>query len=303
MELSVIIVSWNTSELLAQCLASLTAHPLAAAHEIIVVDNGSHDGSPQMVAAQFPGVQLIANEDNRGFSRANNQAMHIARGKYILLLNPDTEVRAHALDRLVGFLDAHPHAGGAGARLLNPDGSLQHSCSPAPTLFNEWLHLFHLDRERREGMSDWPLDAPRKVDTLLGACLMFRRELIEQIGFLDEDYFMYSEEVDFCYRLRRAGWSLHWVPQATIVHYGGQSTQQIATEMFLQLYQNKLRYFRKHHGRAGAWGYKLILLMASVMRLALSPLAWLEKPARRQQHRALARRRPRPPARGAATPR
>lgn len=290
MDLTIIIVSWNTKALLAQCLASLQAYPLAAPHETIVVDNGSRDGSPQMVSAQFPHVQLIRNEDNRGFSQANNQAMRLARGKYILLLNPDTELHAHTLDRLVRFLDENPTAGAAGARILNPDGSLQHSCSPAPTLLNEWLHLFHLDRERRQGMAGWPLDTPRQVDTLLGACLMFRRELIEQIGFLDEDYFMYSEEVDYCYRLRRAGWTLHWVPEATIVHYGGQSTQQIATEMFLQLYQNKLLYFRKHHGRTGAWGYKLILVMASVMRLALSPLSWLEKPARRQQHRALAGR-------------
>lgn len=290
MKLSIIIVSWNTSELLAQCLASLSAHPLSAPHEVIVVDNGSHDGSPQMVSARFPAVQLVRNEDNRGFARANNQAMRIARGEYVLLLNPDTEVHAQALDTLVRFLDEHPAASAAGARVLNPDGTLQHSCSPAPTLFNEWLHLFHLDRERRQGMAGWPIDAPRKVETLLGACLMFRRRLLEQIGDLDERYFMYSEEVDFCYRMRGAGGELYWVPQATIVHYGGQSTGQIATEMFLQLYQNKLLYFRKHYGRPGAWIYKLILLCASSMRLAATPLTWFEKPPRRQQHRALAGR-------------
>lgn len=290
MNLSIIIVSWNTKELLAQCLASLARHPLSTAHETIVVDNGSHDGSPQLVAAQYPHVQLIENPDNRGFSRANNQAIRRAQGKYILLLNPDTEVHAHALDRLVQFLEENPEAGAVGARILNPDGTLQHSCSPAPTLRNEWLHLFHLDRERRQGMANWSTDTPRQVETLLGACLMFRRQIIEQIGMLDEGYFMYSEEVDFCYRLRQAGWRLYWLPQATVIHYGGQSTQQIATEMFMQLYQNKLRYFRKHRGRLGGWTYKLILLSASIMRLALSPLSWLEKPPKRQQHRALATR-------------
>jgi GT2 family glycosyltransferase len=243
-----------------------------------------------MVALQHPDVRLIRNDDNLGFAQANNQAMGLANGNYVLLLNPDTTVRAGALDTLVTFLEEHPHAGAAGARLLNPDGSLQHSCSPAPTLFNEWLHLFHLDRERRQGMSAWNVEAAREVESLIGACLMLRREAIDEIGRLDERYFMYSEEVDYCYRLRKAGWPLYWVPQAVVVHYGGQSTRQIADEMFLQLYQNKLLYFRKHYGRADAWAYKFILLWASSMRLALSPFTWLEKPSRRRQHRDLAGR-------------
>lgn len=290
MILSIIIVSWNTRELLAQCLDAIDTHPPQGAYETIVVDNGSRDGSPQMIMENFSQVTLIANEDNRGFAQANNQAIRRACGEYVLLLNPDTEVRHKALTTLIRFLDEHPRAGAAGARLLNPDGSLQYSCSPAPTLFNEWLHLFHLDRERRQGMADWDVNLPRRVDTLLGACLMLRRRAIDAVGLLDEGYFMYSEEVDYCYRLRRAGWRLYWVPQAVVVHYGGQSTRQIATEMFLQLYQNKLRYFRKHYGRSGAFGYKLILLWASLIRLALSPLAWLEPPAQREKHQALTRR-------------
>ncbi len=287
MELSIIVVSWNTKELLAQCLASIYRHPPRGSYEVIVVDNGSRDGSAEMVMQKFSQVILIRNEDNRGFAQANNQAILASRGNYILLLNPDTEVRAKALIRLTTFLDEHPEAGAVGARLLNADGSLQHSCSPAPTLFNEWLHLFHLDRERREGMSGWDVNTPRPVDTLLGACLMVRREAVKEVGLLDESYFMYSEEVDFCYRLRRAGWHLYWAPQAEVVHYGGQSTRQIAGEMFLQLYQNKLLYFRKHYGQMSAWIYKFILLSASLTRLALSPLAWLEKSPQRQQHRTL----------------
>ena len=290
MKLSIVVVSWNTKELLAQCLDSIKAHPPAGPYELIVVDNGSQDGSPEMVAQQHPDVHLIRNGDNLGFAQANNQAMGVAAGRYILLLNPDTTVHAGALAALVTFLEKHPQAGAGGARLLNPDGSLQHSCSPAPTLFNEWLHLFHLDRDRRHGMSAWHIDAAREVERLMGACLMLRREAIERIGPLDERYFMYSEEVDYCYRLRKAGWRLYWVPQAVVVHYGGQSTGQIADEMFLQLYQNKLLYFRKHYGRAGALAYKFILLLASSTRLALSPVTWLEKPPRRQQHRDLAGR-------------
>jgi len=290
MKLSIIIISWNTKELLAQCLASIYAYPPPEPFEIVVVDNGSRDGSAAMVTRNYSQVHLIRNEDNRGFAQANNQGILASRGHYLLLLNPDTEVHANALATLIRFLDDHADAGAVGARLLNADGSLQHSCSPAPTLLNEWLHLFHLDRERRQGMATWDISKPRQVDTLLGACLMVRREAVDEIGLLDESYFMYSEEVDFCYRLRRAGWRLYWIPQAEVVHYGGQSTRQIATEMFLQLYRNKLLYFRKHYGRPGAWIYKLILLCASLMRLAVSPFSWLEKPPQRQQHRALAGR-------------
>jgi GT2 family glycosyltransferase len=137
-------------------------------------------------------------------------------------------------------------------------------------------------------MSDWRLDTPREVDALLGACLILRRAALDQIGLLDESYFVYSEEIDLCYRLRKASWTLNWVPQAQIVHYGGQSTQQVAKDMFLRLYQGKLLYFRKHHGRLAARIYKSILLVTAAARLLLSPLAWLERPLQRRQHLALA---------------
>lgn len=290
MKLTIIIISWNTKELLAKCLDSIETHSPQQAYEIIVVDNGSHDGSPEMLTADYAHIKLIANKENVGFARANNQAIRMAQGEYVLLLNPDTEVREGALDVLIQFLDEHPRAGAAGARLFNPDGSLQHSCYPAPTLFNEWLHLFHLDRQRRGGMASWNTNQPREVEALLGACLMIRHDIIDAIGFLDEGFFMYSEEIDYCYRLRQAGWLLYWVPQAQVIHYGGQSTAQIAAEMFVQLYQNKLRYFRKHYGRASGWTYKFILMWAALLRLALSPLSWFESPGQRRQHKALAGR-------------
>ncbi len=292
-DLSIIIVSWNTRELLARCLASVLAQASALDRaitearpslQIVVVDNASNDGSARLVRARFPQVQLVANTDNVGFARANNQAISLCTGRYILLLNPDTEVQPGALEALVTFMDRHPRAGAAGARLLDEDGSLYPSCTPAPTLLREFWRLFHLDAVwpvASYQMRRWELTVPREVDVVQGACLILRREALDQVGLLDEDYFIYSEEVDLCHRLRRQGWQLWWVPQAVVTHHGGQSTRQVAQAMFLRLYQGKVLYFRKHYGRGAGRIYKLILLAATLGRLSLAPLAWLGRsPAR-----------------------
>lgn len=294
--LSIVIVSWNTRDLLAQCLASVFAQQgeegAGLGLEVFVVDNASGDGSPEMVRDQFPQVQLLENPGNPGFAAANNQGIRLSRGRYILLLNPDTIVKPGALAALVKFMDEHPQAGAAGARLLNADGSLQESCYPRPTLGREFWRLFHLDRLAARAiypMQRWPLDRPREVDVLMGACLLVRRAVFDQIGLWEETYFMYSEEVDLCYRVQAAGWSLVWVPQAEVVHLGGQSTRQVAEVMFLRLYQSKILYFRRHYGRLAAAGYKIILGMASLGRLAAAPVALLEPPERRSRHLQLAR--------------
>jgi len=274
-KISIIIVNWNTRELLKRCLTSIAAYPPAVAYEILVVDNASSDGSQQMVREQFSQVRLIESAENLGFGRANNVAIQEAQGEYILLLNSDTEVRAGALDSLVRFLNQNPRTGAVGARLLNPDGNLQFSCSPKPTLLREFLRLFHLPGIRPDGyypMDEWDLAAPRQVDVLLGACLMLRASVLAQTGLMDDRFFMYSEEVDMCRRVQRAGWELVWLPQAEVVHYGGQSTRQAAAEMFLHLYRSKVLYFRKHDGRLTAQVYKLLLLLASAGRVAAGSL-------------------------------
>lgn len=289
--LSIIIVNWNTRDLLAQCLQSVYDTVQGLEFEVFVVDNGSSDGSAAMVREWFPQVHLIENQENVGFARANNQAIRQSTGRYVLLLNPDTEVQPGALEMLVHFMEEHSQAGAAGARLLNPDGTLQPWCDPAPTLSRESWRLFHLDvfwPYGRYNMATWDLRTPREVDVVPGACLIIRQEALDQVGLLDEDYFIYSEEVDLCYRLRQAGWRIYWVPQSEVIHYGGQSTQQVAAEMFLRLHQGKVLYFRKHHGQPAACAYRLILLAAALTRLLLSPLAWLERSPRRQQHLTLA---------------
>ena len=289
--LSVVIVNWNTRELLRRCLQSIQHAVIGSKFEVVVVDNASSDGSARMVREWFPWARVLENPVNVGFARANNQAYSLTGGRHVLLLNPDTEVQPGALQELVRFMEAHPEVGAAGARLIDLDGSLQQSCHPAPTLARELWRLFHLDALRRSSrypMERWNLDAPREVEVAQGACLIVRREAVEQGGLLDEDYFIYSEEVDLCTRLRRRGWRVYWVPWAAVVHLGGRSTQQVPIAMFLHLYQGKVLYFRKQHGRRAARLYKLILLGSAVVRVLVSPLAWLERASERRCHLALA---------------
>lgn len=291
MDLSIAIVSWNTRDLLAECLSSIYALPPAARFEVIVVDNGSSDGSGTMVRKQYPQVLLIENAENPGFAVANNQAIERSSGQMVLLLNPDTVVQRDALDALLTFMDSVPDAGAAGSMLLNPDGTLQVSCAPAPTLGRELWRLAHLDRLYPVAlypMERWPTDRPRAVDTAQGASLIVRRAVIDTVGGLDETYFMYSEEVDWCERIRAARWRIYWVPQSRLVHYGGQSTRQVAGEMFLQLYRAKIQYFRKHSGRLHGRVYKGELLLASVARIAMAAAAWPFQPAHRQERSTLA---------------
>lgn len=292
MDLSIIIVNWNTRQLLAECLDSIYASPPDRKFEIWVVDNNSKDGSQTMLREMYPRVNLIANSCNPGFARANNQAIGQCTGDNILLLNPDTVVKPGALRHLIEFFDEHPEAGAAGPRLINSDGSLQISAYPQPTLWRELWRLFHIDNFHHWAlypMDEWDQDTPRQVDVLMGACLLIRRKVLDQIGLFDEDYFMYSEEVDLCCRVRKAGWWIYWLPRAVVVHYGGQSTDQVAAEMFLHLYHGKILYFRKHYSWLSVQLYKIVLLLASLGRLALTPITLIEPPERRKKHLELSR--------------
>ncbi|WP_420632177.1 glycosyltransferase family 2 protein [Candidatus Leptofilum sp.] len=280
MKLSIVIVSWNTKDLLEACLNSVYAYPPDEPFEVWVVDNKSKDDTVAMVREKFPQVDLIASEENLGFAGGNNRAIPHCSGDYVLLLNPDTEVKPDALNALVAFMDAHPEAGASGSRLLNADGTLQPSCHPRPTLSREFWRMFYLDKLIPYGsykMHKWDVTQPREVDVLMGASLLIRKQVLDTVGLLDEEYFMYSEEVDLCYRLQKAGWKLFWVPQSQVVHFWGQSAKQVMTEMFLQLYRAKLRFFRKHYGWLTAILYKFVLGLAALLRLGLAPLSWLRK--------------------------
>lgn len=293
MKLSILIVSWNTKQLTLDCLQSVYEYPPAYEFDVWVVDNDSSDGSAEAVADLFPQAHLICSAKNVGFAGGNNLAIEQITAEYVLLLNPDTVVKPHALTELVRFLDETPRAGVAGSMLLNPDESLQPSCHPSPTLSRELWRLLHLDKLYPYGayhMHKWDMTQPREVDIIQGASMMIRTAILDKIGFMDGDYFMYSEEVDLCYRLQKAGWHIFWVPSSKVIHYGGQSTRQVATNMFLQLYLGKLMYFRKHYGANAGRGYKLILFVTSLLRLLLTPLALLEQGEKRELHLTLSRR-------------
>ena len=278
MILSVVIVSWNTCALLRRCLASVAAEAAdfgPGEVEALVVDNASSDGSVEMVRTDYPETTLLVNRENVGFARANNQGIRAGQGAYFLLLNPDTELLPGALRALVELLESEPGAGAAGACLLNPDGSLQPSAFPAPALTREFWRLLHLAALLSRStypLATWASSPPRPVEVVQGAALMLRRAALDDVGLLDEDYFMYTEEVDVCLRLTRAGWRVYWVPNARVLHHGGQSTRQMASEMFLRLYESKVLFFRKHYGRRTTFLYKVLLLLASLPRIALGLL-------------------------------
>lgn len=295
MDLSILIVNWNTRDLLVKCIDSV-ARSLAdvpvTTTEMLVVDNASVDGSADVIRTKFPQVRLIANQSNEGFAAANNRAYKASSGAAILLLNPDTELVGDALCKMLTFLRIHPAAAAVGPALVDADGALQHSCYPMPTLSREFWRLFHLDSLYGRAcypLATWSQGGPRRVDVLQGACILLRRETIgEREELFPTRTFMYSEDVDLCFRLQAKGWPLYWIPSATVIHYGGQSTRQVRTEMFIELHRSKIEFFRRNRGIRAAWCYKLLLFLASLPRVLAAPLlAWW---TRRTDYSGISRR-------------
>jgi len=250
MDLSIIIVNWNTKNLLCQCIDSLTQTLKKIDTEVFVVDNGSTDGSVEAVREKFPGVRLIENSDNMGFARANNQALPVSKGRYLLLLNPDTQVKDEAIERMLFFMDAHPEAGVAGAQLLNADGSKQNSIANFPSLATELLNkslLRWFFPDKFPGKeTDYP--GPVEVDSVIGACMVVRREAVGQVGLLDEEYFLFLEETDWCYRIKKAGWKIYHIPQAEVFHLQGKSAEAEKGKARIEYYRSRYHYFRKNRG-------------------------------------------------------
>jgi GT2 family glycosyltransferase len=278
LRLSVIIINWNTCELLDRCLKTLSMelkilNLFDRESEVYVVDNNSADGSDIEVAKNHSWVRLICNKENLGFARANNQALQLASGKYILLLNPDTEIYPGAIGSLISFLDNHPHAGIVAPQLINTDGSIQASCRAFPSFLGLLCELIGLSRimppgsnARRYKMLDWGHDDERQVDQPEGACLLVRKELFSQIGLFDEDFFMLFEEVDWCYRVKQAGWEIWFTPKAKVLHHLGQAIKQVKTKMILSSHRGLYRYWYKHHRHSRK--YSDAIVYGALMSLA-----------------------------------
>ncbi len=281
LDLSVVIVNWNVRDLLGRCLESVISEvnrdavhqPLNT--EIIVVDNASTDGSVELIRSLFPQVNLIANAENRGFTVGNNQGIAAANGRYLLLLNPDTEVLANAITELVQYMDAHPEVGLVGPQLLHSDGQVQSSRRRFPsvaTLFFEstWLEsLAPPSLLRRYYVLDKPDDATIDVDWVVGAAMLARRQAIQQVGRLGERFFMYSEELDWCRRIKAAGWRVVYHPQAQVIHFVGKSSEQAVPDRHINFQRSKIRYARKYHGRGVATTLRLYLLGLFIWQLGL----------------------------------
>jgi hypothetical protein len=273
-------VNYHAREYLLACLAALEAAPPGVDYRVVLVDNSPGDGAAEAVRARFPAVEVVTNTVNVGFGRACNQAIRASASPYVLLLNPDTAVQPRALPALLAALAAHPRVAAVGPRLVYPDGRYQHSAFRFPDFaqalfgFFEWVPL----DSHWNGRYPVPRsDAPRAVEHLLGACLLIRREALEAIGLLDERFFIYFEETDWCARARRAGWQLWQVPAATVVHHSGGTTRLVAEEMSLQFHRSQAVYYRKHHGLPGYLLLKAIVLLGVSYRLARSLRATLRR--------------------------
>ena len=264
MDLSVIIVNWNTRDMLRECLGTLLQHLGGLEYEVIVVDNGSTDGSIEMVVNRFPDVYVIQNKENKGFACANNQAIRASTGRYVLLLNSDAFVEDNSIQRMVAILDAHPQIAIAGARLVYPDGSLQVSHGPLPTLTIERLRLFGLDKLFQKRQPAQNTVEFIETGTVEGACLLSRRHALDQFGLMDEDFFFFNEEVDLCCRAQLNGWKVVYIPETRVVHVRGGSTGVVPRRILL-LYRAKMQYFCKHFGNeAQAKLYKTMILATNI---------------------------------------
>jgi N-acetylglucosaminyl-diphospho-decaprenol L-rhamnosyltransferase len=268
-DVSVVVVTYNALPWLERCLESVRAY------ETIVVDHGSTDGTLELVRRRFPQVRLIE-EGNTGLGAGSNTGMRVASGDYFLLLNSDAWAVGNAVERLVAFAEEHPEAAVVGPKLLNPDGSLQRSVRGFPTLWRLATEYFFL-RKLAPGSralnafyaSRFPHDEVREADFVMGACMLVRREAADTVGLFDEDFFMFSEETDWCYRFRQAGWKVLFFPGAEFVHVGGATTSQNWGPMYREQLRGHLRFLAKHGGPREAEQARRLLLSSMRMRAVL----------------------------------
>lgn len=273
-DISVIIVSWNARDYLRDCLDSIRKTGGGCVREVIVVDNASTDGSPQMVAEKFPEARLIQTGENLGFARANNRGIKLATGTYLALVNSDVIVHAGCFQKLLAFLDAHPGVGLVGPTVLGRDGLLQRTCRFLPGVWNLVCEALALDRlfsrwrlfSGRE-MRHWPQNTRADVEVLSGCFWVARHQAVEKVGGLDERFFFYAEDIDWCKRFNDAGWKVSFYPEAQATHFGGGSSSNAPLRYSIEMLRANLVYWKKHHGVLGRISYRLLAMLYHFVRL------------------------------------
>lgn len=264
-DLAIVIVSYNTRDMLRDCLRAIPDAARGLSYRVYVVDNNSPDDSAGMVAQEFPEVDLTASRENLGFTRGNNLVLARAQARYLLLLNPDTEAEPDSLTRLVAFMDAHPEAGACGPKLLNTDGTLQRNGAKFPTLLREFLSVTGLRRlamrryEIALGYGREDFDQLCEVDQVSGACLLVRDEAMRQVGMLDERFFMFYEEIEWCWRIKRAGWKVYYVPESRVTHHWMGSVKQQSKRMTALMFRSQLLYYQKTSGPLTVLGIRGVM--------------------------------------------
>jgi GT2 family glycosyltransferase len=282
-ELSIVVLSHNTREMLRECLGSVLAHPPSVPFEIVCVDDASQDGSPAMVAEEFPDVHLFRSSENRGYAASNNLALSKVRGRLVLLLNSDVVVLDdRTFDSMIEFLEGHPQAGVAGQKLLNPDGTVQLSCRRFPSLGLAARQSF-LPRWLRQGdatvrdyyMADFHYDQVAEVEMAAATCCIFRREILDQVGGFDEAFFLYVGDADWFYRIHQAGWRTYFLPDHPVVHHGGLSANPRRLYLIWDFHRGLYRYYRKHLASATPLWQRPLVLPGIGCRLAWNVTAWM----------------------------
>jgi GT2 family glycosyltransferase len=290
-EISVVIVAWNAERYLELCLESLAKDPPRRSMEVLVVDNASADDTIEMVESKFPWVKLIKSKENLGFSKGNNVAIRQCKGRYIALVNPDVIVFPGCLDALADFLDENPKVGDVGPRVFNPDMTQQSTCRRFPTIWNNFCSATHLEgifKGRRffagEHMFYFPHDRTLAVNVIVGCFSMIRRETFDEVGLLDEDLFMYGDDVDWCRRAWNAGWQVMFYPGARAIHDRGKTTAPFPVRFALAQQRSVLLYWTKHHTFLGVLGIRTIMFFHHSVRYMVSALVSVAFPKKAPQN-------------------
>lgn len=288
LDLSIIIVSWNAKAYLQKCIESIIRETSNYKKEIIVVDNASTDGSGELIKEKFQQVVLICNDVNLGFAKANNIGIRKSTGKYILLINSDVEVSKGCIDQMVLFMEQHPEIGMLGPQIIDSNGNLQRSCMGFPTLWNTFCRAVALDtifpKVKIFGkylMTPWQHNTIRDVDVINGCFWMVRHETLWRVGLLDERFFIYAEDKDWCKRFWAAGWKVVYFPNARAVHYGGASSSQAPIRFYIEMHRANLQYWKKHHARPTQIGFLIIMVLHHIIRLIGELILFIIKPEKR----------------------